>query len=445
MLLGFSSTAALLAACGSQGAAPGTGGTGGTSNAIPASAGKPATIQYWTNWGAQFQAEGQTKVNQTFTQQVAPEITVEMTHVGNNLDKIISAVAAGTSPDVVTLSGGNVIQFARKSTIQPLDERVARSRIARKDKFFPAQIEAASWNGKWYGIPAWEHGPGPFLFWNKMHFQEKGLDPNKGPATLAEARQYAEKLHEPALGSPITRLGWQPLAESGDNLLNYWATAFGVTWYDAKNRKINLVQPGLVSAVEYITALTKRIGPEHLAEFRKQYPQWNAPHGASAQGAESMKVSGYVSAGVLAKNAPDLKLGIGWAPGEKAQKVVQLGGSWTVTMPAGAPQPEAGFRYMEFLTTPEANQLIQDIIGWVGYNKEVAQKLKIETGSNMQFALDAPTKAEKVLAPVVLPIATAPVGQGLQKVIAGDLAAREMLQQAQQQLQTELDEALRGS
>ncbi len=428
--------AGALAACGG----PGSRAGGNT----PVQGARPATVQFWTNWGSQFQLDGQNKVNQTFTAQVAPEVTVELTHFGASMDKLISAVAGGTPPDVTTFSGSAVTQMARKSTIQSLDERIGRSKVARRDKFYPAQLEAASWNGKVYALPAWEHGPASFHFWNRAHFQEKGLDPAKPPATLAELRQVAERLHEPAPGQPITRLGWQPLAESGENLLNYWATAYNVTWYDAKNSKISLVQPGLVAAVELIAAVTQRIGPPHLADFRKQYPLWNAANGASAQGAESMKVSSYVSAGVLFKNAPALKLGIGWAPGEKAQKVIQLGGAWTVSMPTGAPQPDAAFRYMEYLTTPEANQLIQDSIGWVGYNKDVAQKLKVDPASNMPFVMEAPAKADKVLAPVVLPIGSGPVNEGLQKVIAGETSAREMLSQAQQRMQAALDEASRN-
>ncbi|MGH2352590.1 MAG: hypothetical protein ACRDJN_13350, partial [Chloroflexota bacterium] len=93
----------------------------GSPASSPSKSAGPATIQFWTTWGAQFQADGQRKVYEAFQQQ-APEITVEMTHFGNQYDKIVSAVAAGTSPDVVTLSGGNVIQFARRSTIQALDD-----------------------------------------------------------------------------------------------------------------------------------------------------------------------------------------------------------------------------------------------------------------------------------------------------------------------------------
>jgi multiple sugar transport system substrate-binding protein len=312
-------SAGALAACG--GAASQAGGT------TPAQSARPATVQFWTNWGNQFQVDGQTRVNQAFTSQVAPEVTVELTHFGANMDKLIAAVAGGTAPDVTTFSGSAVTQMARRSTIQPLDEHIGRSRIARRDKFYPAQLEAASYNGKVYALPAWEHGPGAFLFWNRQHFQEKGLDSARPPATLAELRQAAERLHEPAPGQAITRLGWQPLAESGESLLNYWANAYNVTWYDAKNRKISLVQPGLVAAVELIAAVTQRIGPANLAEFRKQYPMWNAANGASAQGAESMKISSYVSAGVLFKDAPALRLGIGWAPGEKAQKVIQRSAS----------------------------------------------------------------------------------------------------------------------
>lgn len=419
-------------------------GQGGARSPQTAQALAPATIQFWPTWAGQFQVDGMTRVYQAFMQEV-PQVTVEMTPFQGQFDKVITAVAAGTAPDVVTVSGSNVVQFGRRSIIQPLDTRMASSRIARKDKFLPAQMEAASWQGKVFGIPAWEHGPTPFLFWNQAHFAEKGLPVDRAPATLEEARLYAERLTEQVPGGPITRLGWEPLTEAGGALLGYWARAYNVTWYDPKTNKLDLLQPGLVSAVEYISGIHRKLTPQAIQEFRRQYPRWNGPNAGMAQGAESMKVSSYVSTGTLANNAPNQRIAIGWAPAVTPRQFTQLGGAWTVTLPVGALHPEAAFRFMEYLTTPEANQLILDHIGWIGYNKEVAQKLDIGKVPNLRFVLDAPSAAKEVTAPVILPVPTDAVGTGMQRVIEGQISAREMLQEAQRLIQAELDEALRAS
>jgi maltose-binding protein MalE len=158
-----------------------------------------------------------------------------------------------------------------------------------------------------------------------------------------------------------------------------------------------------------------------------------------------MKVSSYVSTGTLANNAPDVPLGIGWAPPAPAHQrtFVRVGGAWCDCLAAGAPQPDAAFRFMEYVTTAAANQIILDQIGWIGYNKEVAQQLDVERVPNLRFVLDAPQKAQKVLAPVILPFESTADGDGMERVIAGQQSAREMLQQVTHELQVELDEALR--
>jgi multiple sugar transport system substrate-binding protein len=433
---------ATLAACVRSPGRPVPGGTAAPREV--AAPREPATIQFWPTWAGQWQVEGMSRVIEAFQAQ-HPQLTVELTPFGGQFDKILTAIAGGTPPDVVTLSGSTVIQFGRRGAVQPLNERLARSAVVRMELFYPAQWEAASWEGKIYGIPAWEHGPSPFLFWNTQHFAERGLAPEQPPATLAEAAAYAERLTVLSPDGQITRLGWEPLTEAGDSLLGYWANAYEVSWYDPQARRVNLVQPGLLAALEYLTMVYQRLRltPERIQDFRRQYPRWNAPQAGMAQGAESMKVSSYVSAGTLARNAPQQPIAIGWAPAHRPRTFVTLGGGWRVSLVSGAAQPEASFRFMEWLTTPEANQRILDEIGWIGYNKAVATGLRIDRVPNLRFVLDAPRLAQQVLAPVILPVETEAVNAGVQRVLAGQQGAREMLQEATHQLQTALDEALR--
>lgn len=449
---------AVLAACGATASSnkPNqvTGATSGNAekqaaqapqtNQAPARTLAPAAIQFWPTWSGKFQVDGMNALIEAFQQDV-PQVTVEMTPFSGKYDKIVTAVAGGNAPDVATVASGKLPEFARSKIVQAFDSRLAKSSIARRDKFYPAQWESASWEGKVYGLPAMENGPSPFLFWNQAHFEEKGLPADRPPADLDEARHYAELLTVQQPGGKIERLGWEPLTEAGNSLLGYWSLAYRATWYDPKNKKIDLVKPEYVAAVEYIAGVTKQVGAENIAEYRKVYKRWNAPDAGMAQGAESMKVSSYVSAGTLANNAPDQRIAIGWAPPQKrGATFVEVGNGWNVSLATGAAQGDAGFRFMEWLTTPRASQLLLDNIGWIAFNKEVAEKLNVEKYPTLRIALDAPAKAKQISAPTFLPIDTGPVTAGINDVITGKLSAKEMLQQVTQQLQNDLDNVLRS-
>src|SRR5262245_11502719 len=111
---------------------------------------------------------------------------------------------------------------------------------------------------------------------------------------------------------------------------------------------------------------------------------------------------------------------------------------------AGAPQPDAGWRTVEWLTTPTANQLMLVRIGWIASNKDPSASLALRRAPNLRFVLVAPGSAQQVRAPVVLPIETGAVGEGVQRVVRGVQAPRAMLADATKALQAELDQFLAG-
>jgi ABC-type glycerol-3-phosphate transport system substrate-binding protein len=148
--------------------------------------GDPGTVgalQFWPRWTSPFQVDGLAKLLALYNEQ-APEVTVQMTPHGAQYEKIVAAVSGGTSPDVVTVIG----RFALRKAVQPLDGLLARSKTAGKDVFFPAQLETATWTGQVYGLPAFDNGPSPFLFWNPSPLQDGGLDAGRPPATPEDAR-----------------------------------------------------------------------------------------------------------------------------------------------------------------------------------------------------------------------------------------------------------------
>ena len=107
-------------------------------------------------------------------------------------------------------------------------------------QFFPELWKTVVWEDGVYGVPF--NTDTRFFMWNKDHFAEVGLDPEKPPTTWAELEEYALKLDK-IQGNRIERLGFYPLFGNfgrdtwmivGDN---------GVSWLDDEgNPRINTPQ-----------------------------------------------------------------------------------------------------------------------------------------------------------------------------------------------------------
>ena len=79
--------------------------------------------------------------------------------------------------------------YAQSDLIIPLDDT-----IQDKQDYVPAAIDYVTWDGKLWGIPyrIETHG----VIYNKDHFKEAGLDPDKPPKTWDELTAAAQGAHQ---------------------------------------------------------------------------------------------------------------------------------------------------------------------------------------------------------------------------------------------------------
>ena len=95
------------------------------------------------------------------------------------ITKLMTAVAAGTGPDVYYLDRFTVAQRARYGVLEPVEDYLVQVGVdieALKSKFFDFAIKEATYNGKLYALP-WDTDA-RVLYYNKKLFKEAGLDPN---------------------------------------------------------------------------------------------------------------------------------------------------------------------------------------------------------------------------------------------------------------------------
>ncbi len=321
-----------------------------SSTAQPAGTEKPVEVEYWDGWTGLGYAgpDGMVaKIMDSFTRKY-PAITVRAEHMpgGELVGKLTTAVAGGSSPDVVMVfnSDGKLYSFAHTSLIQPL-EKVANSAELRrlKDWVHPAIWDLGVYNGKVYGLAMWTQSYA--IVYNKAHFREVGLSPDRGPQTLDELSTYAERLTRRDASAPggYQRLGFY------DDWFQRWAPVFGGQLVDQSGKKITANHPNNVKALEWLVGWFRRYDPAKIAAFRGSFG--TLPGGPLGGEKYSMFPNGPWYTRTLKEQAPQLEYGVSYLPSPP-----DLPGLGCFTygdipvVPNGARQADGAWRLVQFLT-----------------------------------------------------------------------------------------------
>src|SRR5688500_9934550 len=189
LLAALSSAAALTAA------ACGAGGTGGVGD------GRPKVVQtgllsLWGSYGAR-ERDVLLRFLQEFAQQ-RPGTTVEMQIYTNQdfMTKLIAALAGGTGPDFTRFKEYQALDMAALGHAVELDSLVGKDKKINLNDFTPQSVEGSKYKNKLAGIP--HHSQFVMMAWNKTLFQQDGLNPEKGPETWDELREFSRRLRKPA-------------------------------------------------------------------------------------------------------------------------------------------------------------------------------------------------------------------------------------------------------
>jgi len=148
-------------------------------------------------------------------------------------------------------------------------------------------------------------------------------------------------------------------------------------------------------------------GAEKIAGFTKAYGTWTeSPTAMFPSGVEGANVNGYWGPGELAKSAHNRNFVYGWVPVPNAKKGTKLqstGGHYAM-LPKGAPNPEQGFAFAEYLNTDDAMQTIFDGTGWLGASKKYLAKADVSKYKGLDFFTKSATDASTMWSVIVDPV-----------------------------------------
>ena len=143
---------AALAAC-TPATAP-AGGESTTDAAAADAATEATTITYWTFWADRW-GEFQQKIVDDYNANGKDGIQVDMLIVpwGDLSTKLLTAVAAGNPPDFTIINRSEVVEWAVRDGLLPLDEHISASTESKPDDWFAVAWNECVWQGKTFAQP----------------------------------------------------------------------------------------------------------------------------------------------------------------------------------------------------------------------------------------------------------------------------------------------------
>src|SRR5262249_40146581 len=121
--------------------------------------------------------------------------------------KLTAALAAGSPPATATLAPAQVTNWSATGLLQAVGDLFKRDKLDSAD--FPAPLwQNMNFTGKTWFLPLYANADF-ILHWNKAHFRDVGLDPEKGPETIDALDRLIPQLTREQ-GADFERLGMEP-------------------------------------------------------------------------------------------------------------------------------------------------------------------------------------------------------------------------------------------
>jgi len=329
----FAMASMLLAACG--------GGAASTP--------EPVVLRVWIQWG-----DNPQQIQTLFDKYTAETgIKVEVTAPLEE-DKILPALTGSEPPDVLVLSGGDLVKsYAKENLVMELSDIIKAGNIDLND-FFDAPLEQCKSGDQILCLP-W--GTDMYaLFWNKDMFEAAGLDPNTPPATMEQLAEFADKLTQTDADGNLTQVGFLP--DQGWTHDDLYVRMFGGFWYNEDGQHVTANSQPMIDSLTWQQQFYSKYGADKVlalssgwadAYMSADYPFYTGKMAMYVDG-EWMTGPNFISA-----FKPEASYGVAPFPPpadhpERANTAT-VGGTVAV-IPSGAPNKDASAKLLAWMMSP---------------------------------------------------------------------------------------------
>ncbi|NPV07786.1 MAG: extracellular solute-binding protein [Anaerolineae bacterium] len=413
-----------------------------------AAAGEVPVIEWWSSWSGDAFPMIEKNFNESHD-----DVQVRWVNVpgGEIQSKLFAAIAAGNPPD----TSFNIwyFEYSARGLCLPLDDYIAADPDAGyADGDIPEPLwKKFEWKGKQYGVPAADTSTRYGLGVNLTLIREAGLDENSLPATWDEVFEWHKALTTYDEAGNINVLGMIPTSGSdySAHTIDPWLypEMWGFHYFNAEKMQFEIDRPETVEFLNTINKFWADVTPEKVNALNTSLE--GQAWGAFGGGRRALQITYPSGPGSMVRINPDHEYEWTWVPmpsQRKGTKICTVGGHAVVIFKGGK-NPDATYRFAQFMTRPGACDPLLQVIGWVGPRRSYQDTLDLSQRFPERAAEDiwwytrtALEEADEVW------VEADPIGSVTdakwklmrEAVIYGDLGPEE----AAQRMQKEMDEEL---
>ncbi len=420
--------------------------SGGEAAAAPAVEGK--TISFWVFWSQPGNIADQMLADPGLESYIGAGNKIDFKS-GVNQEARLTAVAGGTPPDIGIL--GNYLDFMARGAVIPLDDYIGASSVISQDKFIPGNWEVIQYQGKVYGVPAFECFVRRGLEYNSRMVEAAGLDPDTPPVTWDEVMVWHEALTKFDGAGNLVQFGLDPYdAEGGTGPGNdgwFALESFDHVYFNEETKEFDLDNEKVATALDVMGEFVKIIGPDNLAGMRQVegQGQWGGAFNAEVQ---AMIIEGYWHPGETVNEKPEVAPfnRSTWVPVPEARRgtKIQFGGGHMAMLFKDGKLKDEAWPVAEWIQSDYVCNLIFDQIGWLPAYLPYFENADQEKYPGLKFYFDS-VKEANYWGPFIICEIQAFIetqyGQAREKVFRGEMTGAQAAAQLQDEVVKEWKEA----
>ncbi len=309
-------------------------------------------LTYWEKW-TRFEGQAMQNVVDAFNRS-QDRIVVHMHTFGAIDRKVLAATAGGNPPDLAGLWASNVVPFAERRALSPLDEHIAASGLPA-DHWLTVYADLCRHAGHTWAVPTTPSATA--LYWNKALFRAAGLDPERPPTTIAELDAMAERLTRTDVGGNITQMGFLP--NEPDWFVWSYPLWFGGTLFDG--REITATHANNAAALEWIQSYPRRYQTARIKRFTSGFGNFSSPQNPFFAGKIAMVLHGVWLHSYIRQYAPGMDYGVApWPKTPNGPAKFTIADCDVAVIPAGVPPQRraAAWQFLAFLSSQKGMEIL---------------------------------------------------------------------------------------
>lgn len=362
-----------------------------------------------------------------------PNIIMHPVFTGDSTEtitKVVSALQAGSPPDFAILPNSQLYSMVDMDAVLPLDDLIAKDGGQEYiDDFLPAFMTNSVYDGSVYAIPFQRSSL--ILYYNKDHFREAGLDPEKAPTNWDEFAEYAKQLTVFDAAGNAER--WGVMIPMGDTFIypafcrqngegnsELMSKDGKAVYYDTQEN---------VEALQYLIDLSAVHNATPAGKIK-----WADGPANFIAGATSMTIT---TSGNLTNvlNSAEFEVGTALLPAGKQNGSCTGGANFYIFKDVDPAHQEAAWKFIRWITDPERAAQWSIDTGYVAtrYSAYETDRMK-EYQANVPQAAVAKEQLEYASSEICVYEAKRcdqALAQALDAAMIGEMTAADALKQAQ--------------